>query len=61
MKKAALILTLLLTVSGIPANAADKNAETATYINDKGDKYISITRNEKWQTDEITSFIVADV
>lgn len=62
MKKAALILAVLLTLSGISANASDKKSESApTYINDKGDKYISITRNENWKTDEITTFIVANV
>ena len=54
MKKISLILAFMLTLLNVGVNALET-------ISDKGDKYLSVTREEEWAADEMVTLNVVNV
>lgn len=54
MKKISLILAFMLTLLSVSVNALET-------ISDKGDKYVSVTREEDWAADETVTLNVVNV
>lgn len=54
MKKISLILAFMLTLLSVGVNALET-------ISDKGDKYLSVTREEEWAADEMVTLNVVNV